>query len=146
VSARIEDPDREAAFGGRSSESGFPGAEPKPMIGKSSGDEHHRRPAVRSQTVKGEIRAVGRGDALDFIARRAPACPFARIGPMADMGRPPLAGLGLAAVGALMPAAARWDGGGPGTIVLSGKHATFVFLLLCLIVRSSDAHLSLWKR
>jgi hypothetical protein len=69
---------------------------------------------------------------------------------MGDMGKLLLvAGLGLAAVGALLLAAARlgWRRF-PGTIVLSGKHATFVFpLLLCLIVSLLlTLILSLWRR
>ena len=69
---------------------------------------------------------------------------------MGEIGRLLLVfGLALAAIGALLLAAARFGIRRiPGTIVVTGKHVTFIFpLILCLVLSLVlTLILSLWRR
>ena len=151
MSARVQHAHREPALPGASAETAVPGSEPEPVVGKRPGNQEDRRARGVADAMKGEAGAVGRDEVFGRHAsiplRRADSATIEGVG---EMGKLLLvAGLVLAALGGLLLAAARLGIRRiPGTIVVSGKHVTFIFpLILCLVLSIVlTLILSFWRR
>ncbi|HET9794488.1 MAG TPA: DUF2905 family protein [Thermoanaerobaculia bacterium] len=110
------------------------------MIGEGARHQEYREPVVGTDPVERQAGSVRRSngvaDEVSFPRRRR-GRRFGYDGGVAEIGRFLLiAGIAIAAIGGLVLAAGRLGARRiPGTLVVSGRHGTFVFpILLCIVL------------